>query len=156
MDVTASVGISAYAPGIGFDEILTQPDIALYRAKDEGPNGYCFHSGDLDSEADARATLANDMKEALKRSELELYFQPQVGLSTGRIVGMEVLIRWNQPETGPSSAGSISADCRKNAHQRGAWTVGSRPCLRTDERLAGRRNRAADSRGQSVAQAVAK
>jgi diguanylate cyclase (GGDEF)-like protein len=100
MDVTASVGISAYAPGIGLDEMLTQVDIALYRAKDEGRNGYCFHSGDLDSEADARATLANDMKEALKRSELELYFQPQVGLSTGRIVGMEALIRWNHPTRG--------------------------------------------------------
>ena len=100
MGVTASIGISAYAPGIEPDEMLAQADIALYRAKDEGRNRHCFHSAGLDREAQRSFALANDMKQALTGSELELYFQPQIELLTGRIVGMEALLRWNHPRLG--------------------------------------------------------
>ena len=80
--------------------MLAQADIALYRAKDEGRNQYCFITDDLDREAQERVTLASDMRQALEHDELELYFQPQVELSTGLIVGMEALIRWNHPKRG--------------------------------------------------------
>ena len=101
MRVTASIGISPYmSETAGPDEMLAQADIALYRAKDEGRNQYCFHTADLDREAHERVALANDLRQALEHDELELYFQPQVELTTGLIVGVEALIRWNHPTRG--------------------------------------------------------
>jgi EAL domain-containing protein (putative c-di-GMP-specific phosphodiesterase class I) len=80
--------------------MLAQADLALYRAKDEGRNQYCFHTDDLDREVRDRVDLSNDLARALENGELELYFQPQIELATGLIVGMEALIRWNHPTRG--------------------------------------------------------
>jgi predicted signal transduction protein with EAL and GGDEF domain len=74
----------------------TQTDLALYRAKDEGRDQYCFHTDDLDREVRERVAIVNDLRHALERDELELYYQPQVELATGKFIGMEALIRWNQ------------------------------------------------------------
>ena len=102
MRITVSIGISPFiSETVEPDEMLAQADIALYRAKDEGRNQYCFHTHDLDREAHERVTLANDLRQAFERDdELELYFQPQIELATGVIVGMEALIRWNHPKRG--------------------------------------------------------
>jgi len=101
MHISASIGISPYmAETEGSDEMLAQADLALYRAKDEGRDQYCFHTDDLDREVRDRVALANDLRHALEGDELELYYQPQVELATGRIVGMEALIRWNHPSRG--------------------------------------------------------
>lgn len=101
MHTGTSIGISLYmSETAGPDEMLTQADLALYRAKDEGRDQYCFHTADLDHEVRNRVALANDLRQALERGELELYYQPQVELATGRIVGMEALIRWNHPKRG--------------------------------------------------------
>lgn len=100
--ITASVGISTYASDIaGPDDMLAQADLALYRAKDEGRDQYRFHSEDLDHEVRERVALADELRGALDRDELELYDQPQVELDTGQIVRMEALIRWNHPTRGP-------------------------------------------------------
>ena len=101
MHTGASIGISLYmSETAGPDEMLAQADLALYRAKDEGRDQYCFHTADLDHEVRDRIALADDLRQALERGELELYYQPQVELATGRIVGMEALIRWNHPKRG--------------------------------------------------------
>ena len=102
MRITVSIGISPYmSETVGPDEMLAQADIALYRAKDEGRNQYCFHTDDLDREAHERLTLADDLRQACQREgELELYFQPQIEVATGLIVSMEALIRWNHPKRG--------------------------------------------------------
>ena len=80
--------------------MLTQAELALFRAKSEGGNRYCFHNAHLDREAREHIALANDLSHAIERGELELYFQQQVELASGMIVGMEALIRWNHPTRG--------------------------------------------------------
>jgi EAL domain-containing protein (putative c-di-GMP-specific phosphodiesterase class I) len=101
MHISASIGISPYTSEIaGSDAMLAQADLALYRAKDEGRDQYCFHTEDLDRDVRDRVALANDLRHALEGDELELYYQPQVELATGWIVGMEALIRWNHPKCG--------------------------------------------------------
>ncbi|MDP3814517.1 EAL domain-containing protein [Pseudomonas sp.] len=99
--ISASIGICPYAPGsTSADAMLTQADLALYRSKEEGRNQYHFHSEDLDQQVLDRVTLANDLSNALEQDELELYYQPQVELSSGKILGMEALVRWNHPLRG--------------------------------------------------------
>src|SRR6185436_3287528 len=98
--ISVSIGICPYVRGVGPDEMLAQADLALYRSKQNGRNQYHFHSEDLDQEVLDRATLANDLRKALDRHELELQFQPQVELGSGSIVGMEALVRWNHPTRG--------------------------------------------------------
>jgi diguanylate cyclase (GGDEF)-like protein len=99
--VTASIGIStAMFQTRGSEDMLTQAELALFRAKNDGGNQYRFHTAQLDREAHEHIALANDLGHAIERGELELYFQQQVELATGLIVGMEALIRWNHPTRG--------------------------------------------------------
>jgi diguanylate cyclase (GGDEF)-like protein len=101
MCITVSIGISTamFQTG-GSEDMLTQAELALLRAKNEGGDQCCFHTDDLDREAHEHVALADDLGHALERGELELYFQQQVDLATGLIVGMEALIRWNHPARG--------------------------------------------------------
>ncbi|WP_137885999.1 bifunctional diguanylate cyclase/phosphodiesterase [Pseudomonas sp. 2FE] len=106
--ISVSIGICPYVPGsTGADAMLAQADMALYRSKDEGRNQYHFHSEDLDQEVLDRVTLANDLRRAIDQHELELYYLPEVELSSGKILGMEALIRWNHPVHGLLTAGSF-------------------------------------------------
>ena len=99
--LSASIGISLFTDATaGPDEMLAKADLALYRAKEDGRDQYRFHSDDLDQEMRERVTLTGDLIQALEKNELELYYQPQVELFTGRITGMEALIRWNHPKRG--------------------------------------------------------
>lgn len=106
--VTASIGICPYTAGSASpDAMLAQADLALYRSKDEGRNCYHFHSDDLDRQVLERVTLADDLRKALENDELELYYQPQVDVVSGNIVGMEALVRWNHPARGLLRAGEF-------------------------------------------------
>jgi diguanylate cyclase (GGDEF)-like protein/PAS domain S-box-containing protein len=99
--ITASIGICPYtAQSTGPDAMLAQADLALYRSKEEGRNQYHFHSDDLDQQVQERVTVAEELKAALERDELVLFYQPQVEVVSGRIVGMEALVRWNHPVRG--------------------------------------------------------
>jgi len=99
--LSASIGISVYTDEMaGPDEMLAKADIALYRAKEDGRDQYRFHSDDLDQEMRERVTLTGDLRLALEKNEMELFYQPQVELFSGRIAGMEALIRWNHPKRG--------------------------------------------------------
>ncbi len=101
IQVTASIGISPFTAESGSaEEILSQADLALYRAKDEGRNQCRFHSEALDREVSTRVALAEDLRKAIEGEELELYYQPQVELVSGKIVGMEALVRWHHPTRG--------------------------------------------------------
>ena len=79
---------------------MMQADLALYGAKDDGRNCYRFHSQDLDLEVHERVRVADELRVAVEQGELELYYQPQVELSSGRITGLEALVRWNHKTRG--------------------------------------------------------
>jgi diguanylate cyclase (GGDEF)-like protein/PAS domain S-box-containing protein len=99
--VTASVGVALIPldgsiPG----RLLQNADIALYRAKDEGRNTFRFFEAGMDARLQARKALERDLRLALGRNELELYYQPKIGLAGNRLAGVEALIRWHHPERG--------------------------------------------------------
>lgn len=106
--VTISTGIAFYDPEIdGPEAMLTQADLALYRAKGEGRDRYCFHAVELDRQVRERVALTNELRTAFDRNELEVYYQPQVEMASGRIVGVEALARWNHPQRGLTLPGGF-------------------------------------------------
>jgi len=99
--ITVSIGISLYETAVNEpNDMLMQADLALYRAKDAGRNQYHFHSANLDVEVRERVAIAEDLHAAIENNQLELHYQPQVEIPSGRITGMEALIRWHHPSRG--------------------------------------------------------
>lgn len=99
--LTGSVGISLYPQdGDTAEELLRNADTALTRAKKAGHGLYEFYTEELTRQAVERLTLETHLRQALERNELELYYQPQVSLETGELVGLEALMRWNSPALG--------------------------------------------------------
>jgi diguanylate cyclase len=99
--ITASIGISPYSAELpGPEAMMMQADLALYRAKDDGRNCFRFHTEELDQQVRLRVTFAEELRGAIDGGELELYYQPQVEIVSGRIVGLEALVRWNHPTRG--------------------------------------------------------
>ncbi|SED49666.1 diguanylate cyclase (GGDEF) domain-containing protein [Rhizobiales bacterium GAS191] len=99
--VNVSVGI-ALAPSDGEDPdlLLKNSDMALYRAKGDGRGTYRFFEPEMDARLQSRRVLEVDLRAALQRQQFELYYQPQIDLRTGTILGFEALIRWHHPECG--------------------------------------------------------
>lgn len=101
LHITISVGISCFVPETAKpDDMLAQADLALYRAKEEGRNQYRFHTEDLDRQVAERVTMADELREAIAKDQIEVYYQPQVALHSGQIIGMEALVRWHHPARG--------------------------------------------------------
>jgi len=99
--VTASIGVSLY-PGDGEDihTLLRNADMAMYRAKDEGRNNFQFFAADMNARVFERLSLEGNLRHALEREEFLLYYQPQVDLVSGQMIGVEALLRWRHPELG--------------------------------------------------------
>jgi diguanylate cyclase (GGDEF)-like protein/PAS domain S-box-containing protein len=98
---TVSIGISLFSPDIARPDVMIgQAELALNRAKERGRDRYCFQPEELDLPVHDQVELADELRAAIPRNELELYYQPQVELASGRIAGMEALVRWNHPERG--------------------------------------------------------
>jgi diguanylate cyclase (GGDEF)-like protein len=101
LGTTASIGISIYPDdGEDFHTLLKHADMAMYRAKAAGRNTYCFFDPHMNQEALEASALRQGLKRALERDELRLFYQPQIDLVRGTIVGAEALIRWQHPERG--------------------------------------------------------
>lgn len=82
------------------DHLLQDADTALYRAKAEGRNGFRFFSAEMNQALRERRALEQDLREAMATGQLHLHYQPQVNLSTGRVIGLEALLRWDHPVRG--------------------------------------------------------
>ena len=99
--VTASIGICMY-PLDAQDEpaLMKNADIAMYRAKEDGKNTYKFYSEKMDARSFERLALEASLRRGLERSEFLLHYQAKLNLQTGRISGVEALVRWQHPEVG--------------------------------------------------------
>ena len=99
--VTASVGISVYPDDAADLETLTRnADTAMYQAKGKGKNAFEQFHPELNQRAQKRLSLETNLRKAMERGELLLYYQPQVHLRDGKLVGLEALLRWKHPELG--------------------------------------------------------
>jgi diguanylate cyclase (GGDEF)-like protein/PAS domain S-box-containing protein len=101
ISIGTSIGI-ALAPehGRDADELLKMADIALYRAKSAGRNGYCFFDPEMSEIASARQQLESDLRRAIQHEELELHYQPILDAKTRMISSVEALVRWRHPTKG--------------------------------------------------------
>jgi diguanylate cyclase (GGDEF)-like protein len=99
--VTASIGISTY-PQDGLDEqtLTKNADIAMYQAKKEGKNNFQFYSARLNASSIEQLTLESSLRHALEQSEFQLYYQIKRDTDSGKITGMEALLRWQHPNLG--------------------------------------------------------
>lgn len=101
LTVTASIGISLYPEDGDTLEVLSKnADIAMYRAKEDGRDNYRFFIEEMQTRSKRNLQLGNALHHALERNELEVFYQPQVSLHDGRIIGVEALLRWKNPEFG--------------------------------------------------------
>lgn len=98
---TASIGISIYpADGKDTSDLLKNADLAMYHAKELGKNSYAFFSQEMNVQIKTRLSLENQLRRALNEEQFVLHYQPLVEISSGNMVGVEALVRWNHPELG--------------------------------------------------------
>jgi diguanylate cyclase (GGDEF)-like protein/PAS domain S-box-containing protein len=99
IEVTASLGISLF-PGDGDDQesLVRNADAAMHRAKEAGRNNCQIYAQSIHALAIQRLLLETEMREALRREEFEVHYQPQIRVETGEITGFEALVRWNRPD----------------------------------------------------------
>ncbi|TDX98175.1 bifunctional diguanylate cyclase/phosphodiesterase [Thiohalophilus thiocyanatoxydans] len=101
MTATLSTGITIYPDdGDDFDTLSRYADIAMYHAKRLGGNNYFFYSTELQTITARTLKLEKDIRFAIDNQQLDIYYQPQVSLITGKISGLEALLRWNHPDFG--------------------------------------------------------
>jgi diguanylate cyclase (GGDEF)-like protein len=99
--VTCCIGVSLFpVDGDEVETLVRSADSALTRAKSQGRNHFQFYTLDMNVKTARRLTLENDLRRAVERNELVLYFQPQLDLKTHKITAVEALLRWRHPELG--------------------------------------------------------
>ena len=99
--VTGSVGISLYPHDAeDLNMLIRNADVAMYQAKARGRNGYQFYAPSMTGEGVERLRLEAMLRRSIDKNEIYLNFQPQVEIDTGRLIGVEALVRWDNPELG--------------------------------------------------------
>jgi diguanylate cyclase (GGDEF)-like protein/PAS domain S-box-containing protein len=124
--VTPSIGIAMYPDdGRDFETLSQCADVAMYRAKHDGRNNYKFFTAEMQIHSARILQLENALRSALLRDELSLHYQPQVSLESGRIIGVEALLRWKHPELGHVSPAEFIpiAESSGQILQIGEWVL---------------------------------
>ncbi|MBX2833335.1 MAG: bifunctional diguanylate cyclase/phosphodiesterase, partial [Micavibrio sp.] len=107
--VRASIGVSTFPDdGLEPDQVLKNADIALNRAKEEGRDSIKEYSEDFDRAVQARFQMLRDLRDAMEQEQLKLFYQPQLDLKTGEIIGAEALLRWWKPDQSKEGGSYIS------------------------------------------------
>jgi diguanylate cyclase (GGDEF)-like protein len=99
-EIGASIGIARSRDSAGMEGLFHNADLALYRVKSEGRNGFRLFQPEMDAQAQARHQMEADLRTARERGEFEIYYQPIFCLATGSATGAEALLRWNHPQRG--------------------------------------------------------
>lgn len=151
--VTASLGVALYpADASDAETLVRDADVAMYRAKEQGRDNYQFYTQEMNASLNQKLALENQLRRGLERDEFRLFYQPQLSLLDGRIVGVEALLRWQHPDHGllapadfipiaeetglvvPLGEWALRIACRDNA----AWQRAGLPPLRVSVNLSAR------------------
>ncbi len=101
LNVSCSIGVSLFPEhGADCEALIKNADAAMYSAKDHGRNNFRFFAEDMNAQAVERLRLETSLRLALSKKELFLVYQPQMHLATGRVTGVEALLRWQHPDLG--------------------------------------------------------
>ncbi len=99
--ITISIGVAIFPnDGLDVETLLKNADAAMYRVKEEGKNNYQFYNTDLQIKTYRKMIMENDLHRALEGREFKVFYQPQVDIDSGQIVGVEALLRWQHPDQG--------------------------------------------------------
>jgi diguanylate cyclase (GGDEF)-like protein/PAS domain S-box-containing protein len=100
-ETTISMGISLFPNnGLDVEDLIKQADTAMYSAKNAGRNQYQFYKDEMTSEIFEKIVMKQEISDAIKNSEFEVYYQPQINTKTNQIIGAEALLRWNHKSLG--------------------------------------------------------
>ena len=115
LTVTPSIGIALYPKdGTDLDTLSRSADAAMYHAKEDGRNSYRFFTPEIQAQSDRTLLLDNALRRALERNQLELHYQPQICMETGKTVGAEALLRWHHPQLGAVSPAEFVPIAERN------------------------------------------
>jgi diguanylate cyclase (GGDEF)-like protein/PAS domain S-box-containing protein len=123
--VSASIGIARAGDGDGAEELLRNADVAMYMAKNAGKGRHVLYAPAMHTALVDRLVLAADLRHAVERAELRLHYQPIVALATGRIVGLEALVRWQHPLRGLLLPGAFISEAEESGYieSLGRWVL---------------------------------
>ncbi len=106
--ITCSIGIAVFpSDGKEADTVIQNAEIAMHHAKREAKGTYQFYSSELNARALHKLSLGNELRAAIERNELRLFYQPKLNTMTGELVGAEALVRWQHPQRGMVSPGEF-------------------------------------------------
>ncbi|KHD25416.1 diguanylate cyclase [Vibrio caribbeanicus] len=124
--LSASVGMSMYPQdGANVEQLLACADMAMYRVKQDGRNAFCFYDHNMNQDLQRFLELESRLRHAISHNLLELYYQPIIELDSGKIVGAEALMRWNDDKFGFVNPEEFIAIAEKNGliHQLGDFAI---------------------------------
>jgi len=100
LQISFSIGINIYEEGQDAAEMIKNADMAMYLAKEGGKNNYTFYTSTIGEQVLSYVKLNTSLVQAIQKQELTVHYQPQIEISTGKIVGAEALVRWEHPQDG--------------------------------------------------------